>query len=131
MAANLRELGESLLEVTLEGRFGLPVVLISPDGETISIDNYNKTLVGQVLYDTVEVNMDTGGVVVDNNPLVTLRLSSLPRVPLAGENWMVKIPGSPSTTADMEIFQMSKNMPPEVRKSLGIIKIFLEKVTQL
>ena len=50
---NLRELAESDLGTTLEGDFALPVELIDPDG-------VKQSLVGQVLYDTVEFNPETG-----------------------------------------------------------------------
>ena len=51
MAVNLRELAESDLAETLEGEFGLPVILTDPAG-------VRQTVEGQILYDTVILDPD-------------------------------------------------------------------------
>ena len=127
---NLRKQAELHLQKTLEGEFGLPVVLISPSGAIIDTDNYGKTLTGQVLYDIVTIDPGTGGEVIDNTPVVTFRLSSLPQEPKAGEKWGVKIPVVPDPDADKKVFMLSDSIPPEPRRSLGIIKLYLEKTAQ-
>ena len=93
---NLRRLAEQDLETTLEGEWGLPVILIDPEGNVISKKTGTlNDLTGQILYDTVKHDLDTGLPVVVNHPVVTVRRSSLSRVPKAGEKWLVRIPVSP------------------------------------
>ena len=122
---NLREQAEADLATTLEGEFALPVVLVSPgDGITQNVN-------GQVLYDTVKFNPDTGEQVVVPDPVVVLRLSSLSRIPKAGETWHVKIPSTPSRTAPLKDFVYSSDKPPEGGESLGIIRLYLQKASQL
>ena len=119
MALNLREQAESDLSFTLEGAFGLPVTLIAPDG------SIQDNLTGQVLYDTIKVNPETGEEMVVNNPVVSLRRSSLDRIPLPGEKWIVKIPVDPSTTATLEDFIIDQTRPPEGGRSIGFIRLYL------
>lgn len=121
---NLRERVERDLAITLEGQWSLPVNLIGPDG--IRIDG----LRGQVLYDIVRLNPDTGEDVVVNTPVVTLRRSTLARIPLAGENWLVEIPETPSETATMRQYVISPTRPPEGGASIGFIRIYLQQVEQ-
>lgn len=121
---NLRELIASDLGTTLEGDFALPVELIDPDGA-------EQSLVGQVLYDTTTLDPDTGEPVTVSNPIVSLRRSSLNRIPLAGESWVVRIPTTPSTTAPLEEFLMSKIKPPAGGASIGYIKLYLSRVEQI
>jgi hypothetical protein len=131
MPINLREQIESDLSRTLEKEYGLPVVLIDPDGNTIEVSqNDGQPLVGQVLYDTVRINPDTGEEMIVNNPIVSLRRSSLSRVPQAGENWIVKIPTDPSTTAAKEDFIISSTRPPEGGRSIGFIRLYLQRAKQ-
>ncbi len=131
MAINLRQRAEADLKTSLEKDWGLPVVLISPDGDTIDTsENSGEPLTGQILYDTVRVNPETGEPVIVNNPIVTLRRSSLSRVPAAGEKWVVKIPVDPDPDADIADFVISKARPPEGGRSIGFIKLFLQKAKQ-
>lgn len=128
---NLREQVESDLSFTLEREWKLPVVLIDPDGNTIDTSlNDGETLGGQILYDTVRINPTTGEEMVVNNPIVSLRRSSLSRVPLPGEKWVVKIPTTPSTTAPKEDFVLSPTRPPEGGRSIGFIRLYLQRVEQ-
>ena len=117
---NIRELAESELGYTLEGDFGLPIVLTDPDGDT---NEYS----GQIIYNTL-VEDDIGSQVVINKPVVTLRISSLVRVPQEGENWMVKIPDTPSTTADKSTYFIER--PSEDGRSIGFIRLYLAKPDQ-
>lgn len=129
---NLRERVESSLAMSLEGRWGLPVVLIAPDGaiQEFKAGTTDTPLVGQILYDIVRLNPETGEDVVIPNPVVTLRRSSLNRVPLAGENWIVKIPEEPRTDATMVPFVLSPTRPPEGGKSIGFIRLYCQQVEQ-
>ena len=131
MAVNLRKRAEADLATSLEKDWGLPVVLISPDGEVVDTsENSGKALTGQVLYDTVTTNPETGESVIVNNPIVTLRRSSLSRVPIPGETWIVKIPVDPDPDADLTEFVSSKVRSPEGGRSIGFIKLFLQKAKQ-
>lgn len=130
MVTNLRERVESDLGKTLEGEFGLPVELIGPGVKITTSANDGLPLKGQVMFDYVRQNPDTGQDIIVNNPVVTLRRSSLLKVPKAGEKWLVKIPTSPSTTAPLEDFMIDPDTPPEGGKSLGTIRLYLRKAVQ-
>ena len=114
---NIREQIETDLETTLEGDFSLPVELIDPDG--VVYDD----LVGQVLYNSIDENE-----VFSNKPVVSLRISSLTRVPLSGENWAIRIPENPSTTDTLVTYVLDK--PPIHCRSIGFIKLYLTKTVQ-
>lgn len=129
---SLRELVEQDLAQSLEDQneWGLPVVLVAPDGVVYdtSVNDPTKALSGQVLYDTLVDNPETGGEMIVHKPVVTLRRSSLARVPAAGETWMVKIPTTPSTTASLETFFL--DYPSEEGGSIGFIRLYLTKTKQ-
>lgn len=120
---NLRERAERDLAVTLEGRWALPVNLTAPDGSLQAVR-------GQILYDIVRMNPDTGEDVVISTPVVTLRRSSLDRVPVAGENWLVEIPIQPAEDAPTAQYVLSPTRPPEGGRSLGFIRLYLQEVEQ-
>ena len=129
---NLREQAEADLAVTLEDikGFGLPVILIDPDGNIIdkSANEPTEELTGQILYDTVVVRPETGLETVIPDPVVTLRRSSLSRVPGAGEKWMCIIPKDPSTTAPKVLHLVSR--APQDGRSIGFIRLYLTKITK-
>lgn len=124
MGINLRELAEKHLETTLEGHYSLPVILIGPDGVVYPEKR------AQVLYDTLNQNPETGQLIISNNPIVSLRVSSLERVPIAGENWIFKIPLSPSESAEKVDFAMNKTRAPEGGLTIGFKRYYLIKVKQ-
>jgi hypothetical protein len=128
---NLREQAESDLAFTLEGEWGLPVVLISPDGVTQdkSANNPTADLDGQVIYDTLVQQPDTGAEMLVHKPVVTLRISSLTRVPKSGERWIVKIPITPNRTAPKETFFLER--PTEDGSSIGFIRLYLMATEQV
>ena len=134
---NLREQVEKDLSFTLEGDWGLPVELIDPDGNRYansenSPDPLNPLpLMGQVLYDQLKADPDTGEPITVNNPIVSLRRSSLARVPENGERWSVKIPTEPSLTAPLANFVMSAVRPYGGGQSIGFIKLYLQRVEQI
>lgn len=131
MAKNLREQIEQDLGESLEGEWGLPVVLIDPDGVkyNTSANDPTKSLVGQVMYGKKEFNPDTGQEIYINTPIITLRISSLSRVPENGETWSVQIPTSPSTSAPLVLF-IFKGRPLEGGASLGFLRIYPQKAVQ-
>jgi hypothetical protein len=120
---NLRELVESDLGITLTGSWALPVELTDPDGV---VNSYQ----GQILYDTVGLDPETGERIVVNNPVVTLRRSDLDRVPVAGERWHIRIPVQPSELATLVDFVLDSVRAPEGGASIGFIRLYLTKAVQ-
>lgn len=124
--ANLRETIEEGLATTLEdpSGFGLPILLVDPDGDE------HGPYEGQIVYGTRRVDPMTGIEVVTKDPVVTLRRSSLGRVPAASEKnrWAVKIPTTPSRTASTTTFGLGR--PPEDGGSIGFIRLYLTKTEQ-
>lgn len=120
---NLRELTESDLGLTLETDFALPIELTSPAGDI-------QTVQGMILYDTTSMDQATGEDIIANDPVVTVRRSSLTTVPQNGENWHIRIPTTPSPTAPLEDFYLAKR-PIEGGGSIGIMRLFLTRVKQI
>lgn len=135
---NLRERAEQDLGVALEdpNQFGLPVELTGPDGIEIktsanSPDPENPLLLyGQVLYNTVRVNPATGEQMVTAMPVISLRRSSLSRIPLDGENWHIKFPKDPSLTAEMANYALTPGRASEGGQSIGFIRLYPTVVVQ-
>lgn len=129
---NLREQIETDLADTLEDPdgYGLPVVLIDPDGNIYdkSANDETQDLSGQILYDTTRADPDTGLDIIIHQPVVTLRRSSLSRVPVAGEKWMVRIPETPDPSAVKTTHGIER--APEDGKSIGFIRLYLTKAIQ-
>lgn len=146
---NLRQLAEKDLGQTLEGEFKVPVELIGPDGVLYTTAQNllvcgavgsicgglnivsgvtSGSLGGQVLYDRVRTNPDTGEEMVVPEPIVVLRRSSLPRVPKSGEKWIVRIPTNISDFNSLENFSLSATRATEGGRSIGFIRLYLTKV---
>ena len=126
---NLRVKVEEDLGKTLEDPtgFGLPVVLIDPDGnrQEKSANNPSQDLSGQILYDTRVVDPETGLQMIVHKPVVTLRRSSLNRIPVAGERWGVEIPETPDPTATKILHVVEQ--APEDGKAIGFIRLYLTR----
>ncbi len=127
---NLRERAERDLAVTLEGDWSFPVELTDPDGIKYTETNNQKPLVGQVIFERIGIDPDTGEDMVVLEASVTLRLSSLTRVPEDGETWFVRMPSKPSPTAPLANYIFSKDRPASGSQSLGIITLFVQKAKQ-
>jgi hypothetical protein len=127
---NLRVLVESDLGDTLEGDWGLPVELIDPDGVVYKKSQNNPTedLSGQILYDTVTRDPEDGAEVIVHKPVVTLRLSSLVRVPKDDEKSIVKIPIIPNPIAPKVAFSLER--PSEEGAAIGFIRLYLMATQQ-
>jgi hypothetical protein len=120
---NLRVQIEEDLATTLESAddFGLPVILISPDGEIQEVN-------GQILYDTQKIDPETGLDMIVHKPVVTLRRSSLTRIPAGGEKWGIRIPETPDPDADKTLHMLEQ--APEDGRSIGYIKLYLTRAVQ-
>ena len=131
---NIREIAEQDLVDTLEdyiSGYGLPVELTSPDGE---VQIYSKNdpallLSGQVLFDTTRENPETGERVVIPDPVVSLRITSLDRVPLPGEDWFIRIPSESKVGATKDSY-LIRDLAVESGKSIGFIRLYLTKPEQ-
>jgi len=127
---NLREQIELDLRTTLEGDFGLPVVLVNPSGVSITKSTEDGTvLMGQILYDTMMESLETGAQMVIHKPVVTLRRSALAAIPnVEFEKWGCKIPTTPSTTATTTTFIIER--VTEDGGSIGFVRLYLTKAVQ-
>ena len=129
---NLRLQVEQDLQTTLEGDFSLPVILIDPDGETYdkSANEPLEDLTGQIMFDTIIQNPETGPEIIDNKPVVTLRRSSLTRIPSDTDyaKWFVKIPESVLSGAPLRTLNISR--APEGGRSHGFIRLYLGQAEQ-
>jgi len=121
---NLREQAELDLATTLEdpALFGQRVELISPAGEVIVAN-------GQILYDSVASD-EAGIQTIVHKPVVTLRRSSLSRIPLNTDRprWGCKIPISPVLNAPIVTFIVET--PHEGGGSIGFVRLYLTRAEQ-
>lgn len=122
---NLRARVEADLKFSIEGDWGLPIILIDPSGveQTKSANDPEEDLSGQVLYDHRIVDAETGMEHTVNTPVVTLRISSLNRVPKDGETWGMKFPLVPDPDAPKTTFILI-GRPPEGGASIGFIRLY-------
>ena len=130
---NLRVQANKDLERSMESEndWGLPVVLIDPDGNTIvTKKDSTDRLSGQVLLNTVEYNPDTGEDIVVNDPVVTLRMASLTRIPENGETWVVKIPQTPDPDSDLVSYLLSPDKAMKFNRSFGFVRMYLQNLDQ-
>lgn len=111
--------------------WGLPVILISPDGiryETDIISGESlKALT--ISYDRVTIIEETGEDVIVPDLIVTLSRLSLERIPKSGENWIVEIPKSPSCDIMIQ-YMISSTRATEGGKSLELIRLYLQELEQ-
>jgi hypothetical protein len=111
--------------------WGMPVILISPDGVTYDKDHVTglQLKAAQILYDYTRVNPNTGEDILVNEPVVVIHRDSLARIPLPGENWIVKIPlNANSTTLTDYILTASRS--PEGGQSIGFIRLYPQLAEQ-
>lgn len=127
---NLRYTVEGDLKQTLESEWKIPVELTSPDGQKqiYSVNDPSERLGGQVLYFSTRENPVTGEPMVVNQPVVTLRKSSLIRVPEAGEKWFIKMPIEPVANATWENFVFTPTRAPEHGTDIGFIRIYPQRI---
>lgn len=127
---NLRALAEKDLKVTLEGDFGQRVNLLAPDGTWYRTTVDGRPLMGQVQYNIVRLDPDSGERITVNTQLAVLRRSSLARVPEPGENWLVETAKSPVLGSPMVQFAFSGVRPPEGGATIGFIRLYLQLAEQ-
>ena len=128
---SLRRTLERDMYDTLESEWKMPVELTSPDGvqQIYSANNPSELLGGQVLYSSRRESPETGEIIVVNQPVVTLRISSLVRIPKVGEKWYIKIPTGYEPNATKQSFVFTPDRSPENGTDMGFIKIYPQKVS--
>lgn len=127
---NLRQAIEKDLYDSLESEWKINIELTSPDGnvQRYSLNNPDELLGGQVLYYTRRENPITGEVMVVNEPVATLRISSLIRVPAAGETWFIKFPVAPTAGAEVRSWVFTPTRSPEHGTDIGFIRIYPQRI---
>ena len=116
---NLRALAESDLAKTLENEtsgFGMEVIIT-----LVSDSNVTQTLGGKIVYAYDEIESDTGLPIIINQPMVTLRISTLTSVPIDGENWYFDIPESPVVGASVKRYVYDSKCVRRGSKSIGFM----------
>jgi hypothetical protein len=129
---DLRAAIENDLHDSIEGEFGVNVELITPDGETQSMSLLYPTeyLRARVQYSSTQLDPATGVPVIVANPIVTLRIASLIRVPAAGERWMIKMPISPRIGAESRLWPFGVDRSAMDGSDIGYIKIYPQRIDQ-
>jgi hypothetical protein len=129
---NLREQIEHDLGESLEREWKMPVELTDPDGQTqiYSVNNPTERLGGQVLYFSRQENPVSGETIVIKQPVVSLRISSLIRVPVAGETWYIKMPTSPRAGSPWISYFFTADRAPEDGADIGFIRIYPQRARQ-
>jgi len=130
---SIRQLVEGDLESTMEDAdgFGMPVILVSPDAERIETSQITgEPLAGQVLYDTVRMDAESGADVITEEPIITLRRASLSRVPASGERWFIQIPGSPRAGAPLVNYMLDGSRSVQGGRSIGFIRLYPKRADQ-
>ena len=112
------------LAVTLEGDYGVAVTLVDSDGTVYATNTLGKPIMGRLVYDHAEVNAANGETVIVHSPCLTLRTSTLPRVPAFNERWMIKVPKS-VTDPTASLFFLDADRPPVDSASIGFKKYYL------
>lgn len=129
---NLRELAVKDVKSLNTKDWGLPIELCSPDGTwyTTDAETGEQLKAIQILYDYRKLNPETGEEVTVHEPIVVIAKAALTRIPISGENWIIKIPTTPSETAQLETRVINKARATEGGASLGYIRMYPGKVVQ-
>ncbi len=127
---NLRAQIEKDLGDSIESEWKMPVELTGPDGITqkYSVNNPSALLGGQILYYTQSINPETGETIIVNKPVVSLRVSSLTRVPQSGEKWYIKMPVSPIANSPFKDYVFTPTRAIEDGQDIGFIRIYPQKM---
>lgn len=129
---DLRATQERDLADCIEGEFGADVTLTDPDGTIYNTNasDPTKSLRAKIRYRTISVDPATGEPVVIHKPVVTIRITSLARVPADGENWFITMPVSPVSGAPSESFLFTPDRAIEDGVDMGYIKMYLVDIEQ-
>lgn len=130
--SNLRELAAADLKILNLKDWSLPIELFAPDGSLINTDNEtgDELRAVQILYDRRKLDPDTGEEITVHEPIVTVAKSSLSRIPIPGEKWVIRMPISPRTGAPLETRQLSSDRSIESGDSLDFVRLYPGAVVQ-
>jgi hypothetical protein len=126
-------LSEKDLGDTIEGEFGVLVTLTNPDGVKIDQTVDGRPLKGFVrrsYKDTRDIGRGDKDTVTVNAPVVKLRITSLPELPVTGAKWLVGIPKSPLNGSDLEWYNLDPKKPVEANRGTGTVKLYLAKMQE-
>jgi len=118
------------LKKMIEGNFGLPIELTTPDGVEITTNEDGDVLKGEVLYDREEIDPESGELKTVKEIMVSLRKTALSIVPKSGETWKVAIPLDPALPSILTTHLINSDKAPIDGDSIGFIKLFLKDVEQ-
>ena len=129
---SLRQKIEADLAVTLEGDFGLHCPITYSDGseQIYSANDDTKLLQGQPIYETPEINLDTGETKLVPVTAVTYRRTSLNKIPEPGDRVKISIPVSPATPDTRLTMIATADNQQRHGRSIGIITFYVEQVKQ-
>jgi hypothetical protein len=127
---NLRQAVEKDLADSLEGEWKMPVEITFPNGimQKYSANNPMELLGGQILYYTRRENPATGEMMIVQEPVVTLRLSSLIQAFTPGEKCYIKMPISPRVNAEYRRFVFTPTRAAENGIDIGFIRIYPQRI---
>jgi hypothetical protein len=127
---NLRHRIEHDLGQSLEGEWGVPFELTSPDGQIqrYSLNQPGEQLVCQALNFSRRENPSTGETMVVDQPVISVRLSSLIRVPSAGETWYIKVFWSRVGLGSDMKYLFSSDRAPEHGTDIGFMRMYLQRI---
>ena len=113
----------------IENEMGLKAILIDPDGKKYSKSALDETqdLKAMLTRESLVYDANSGAEVMSEKPVVTFRIRSLARVPLDGENWIVRIQES-VFSENMKSFTLSG--PPEFYRTIGHVNLNLQELSQ-
>ena len=127
---NLRVAVERDLADSLEGEWLMPVEIVFGNGVTQKYmkNNPSKLLGGQVLYYSRRENPSTGEMMIVNEPVVVLRVSSLIQDFIAGETCYIKFASSPEINAPVRRWVFTATRAPEHGTDIGFIRIYPQRI---
>lgn len=114
-----------------ESLFGVHFRAVGPDGIWKNIDAESgeplKTM--QIIYNSVDEDVQTGAEVIVRTPNVTISNRCLNPFPSPGEHWVFEVPENPMPGASMKQYAMSRDR--EYREDvLGVTTIYLIEMAQ-
>ena len=65
---------------------------------------------------------------VVNEPVVTLRQSSLDQIPEAGETWYIKMPIAPLPGAEIKSWVFTPTRAPEHGTDIGFVRLYPQRI---
>lgn len=112
-------------------RVGMPTELINPAGELITTTADDGILLkSEVLYDTEEIDPETGDLIIVGKTQVTFARIELAVLPAPGETWGIRIPINPAFPTVLKTFTLGPGRAPEDGQTIGYAKYFLKELEQ-